>query len=125
MIHRNITAHIKAALSDSPVVLLNGARQSGKSTLVKKIASDIHPARYLTLDDAGVLAAAKYDPAEFIAGLDGNIVIDKVQRAPELFLAIKAEVDRNRKPGRFLLTGSANVMLLPSSPNPWPDGWRS
>jgi len=113
MIHRNITAHIKAALSDSPVVLLNGARQSGKSTLVKKIASDIHPARYLTLDDAGVLAAAKYDPAEFIAGLDGNIVIDEVQRAPELFLAIKAEVDRNRKPGRFLLTGSANVMLLP------------
>jgi hypothetical protein len=57
MIHRNITAHIKAALSDSPVVLLNGARQSGKSTLVKKIASDIHPARYLTLDYAGVLAA--------------------------------------------------------------------
>jgi uncharacterized protein len=113
MIRRNITAHIKAALSDSPVVLLNGARQSGKSTLVKKIASDIHPARYLTLDDAGVLAAAKYDPAEFIAGLDGNIVIDEVQRAPELFLAIKAEVDRNRKPGRFLLTGSANVMLLP------------
>jgi predicted AAA+ superfamily ATPase len=113
MIHRNITGRIKAALSDSPVVLLNGARQSGKSTLVKKIASDIHPARYLTLDDAGVLAAAKYDPAEFIAGLDGNIVIDEVQRAPELFLAIKAEVDRNRKPGRFLLTGSANVMLLP------------
>ena len=113
MIHRNITAHIKAALSDSPVVLLNGARQSGKSTLVKKIASDIHPARYLTLDDAGVLAAAKYDPAEFIAGLDGNIVIDEVQRAPELFLAIKAEVDRDRAPGRFLLTGSANVMLLP------------
>jgi len=60
MIHRNITAHIKAALSDSPVVLLNGARQSGKSTLVKKIASDIHPARYLTLDDAGVLAAAGF-----------------------------------------------------------------
>lgn len=113
MIYRNITARIKDALSDSPVVLINGARQSGKSTLVKKIASDIHPARYLTLDDAGVLAAAKHDPAEFIAGLDGNIVIDEVQRAPELFLAIKAEVDRNRKPGRFLLTGSANVMLLP------------
>jgi predicted AAA+ superfamily ATPase len=113
MINRNITAHIKAALSDSPVVLLNGARQSGKSTLVKKIASDIHSARYLTLDDAGVLAAAKHDPEEFIAGLDGNIVIDEVQRAPELFLAIKAEVDRYRKPGRFLLTGSANVLLLP------------
>lgn len=113
MIHRNITGRIKAALSDSPVVLLNGARQSGKSTLIKKIASDMHPARYLTLDDAVVLAAAKHDPAEFIAGLDGNIVIDEVQRAPELFLAIKAEVDRNRKPGRFLLTGSANVMLLP------------
>jgi len=113
MIYRNITSQIKDALSDSPVVLLNGARQSGKSTLVKKIASEISSSRYLTLDDAGVLAAAKHDPAGFIGGLDGDVVIDEVQRAPELFLAIKAEVDRDRRPGRFLLTGSANVMLLP------------
>lgn len=113
MIYRNITPLIEDALSDSPVVLLNGVRQSGKSTLVKKIASEIHPSRYLTLDDAGVLAAAKHDPAGFIAELDGDVVIDEVQRAPELFLAIKAEVDRDRRAGHFLLTGSANVMLLP------------
>jgi uncharacterized protein len=113
MIYRNITPQVKDALSDSPVVLLNGARQSGKSTLVKKIAVEIHPSQYLTLDDAGVLAAAKHDPAGFIAGLDTDVVIDEVQRAPELFLAIKAAVDRDRRPGRFLLTGSANVMLLP------------
>lgn len=101
------------ALSDSPVVLLNGARQTGKSTLTQWIATEIHPARYITLDDAGMLAAIRHDPAGFISGLEGNVVIDEVQRTPELFLAIKAAVDRNRKPGRFLLTGSANVMLLP------------
>ena len=113
MIYRNITPLIEEALSDSPVVLLAGARQTGKSTLARKIASEIHPSQYLTLDDAGVLSAARHDPAGLIAGLEGNVIIDEVQRAPELFLAIKAEVDRNRKPGRFLLTGSANVLLLP------------
>jgi predicted AAA+ superfamily ATPase len=67
----------------------------------------------LTLDDAGVLSAASSDPAGFLAGLQGNVVLDEVQRAPALFLAIKREVDRQRQPGRFLLTGSANVLLLP------------
>lgn len=113
MIYRNITQQITEALSDSPVVLLNGARQTGKSTLTQWIASEIHSARYITLDDAGILAAIRHDPAGFVSGLEGNVVIDEVQRAPELFLAIKTAVDRNRKPGRFLLTGSANVMLLP------------
>lgn len=113
MFYRNITPQIVDALSDSPVVLLNGARQTGKSTLVKKIASETHSSRYLTLDDAVVLAAAKNDPVGFIGGLDGDVVIDEVQRAPELFLAIKSAVDRDRRPGRFLLTGSADVMLLP------------
>jgi predicted AAA+ superfamily ATPase len=102
-----------AALTDTPVVLLHGARQAGKSTLAQEIASGPHPARYLTLDDAAVLAAAKSDPAGFVAGLDDPVVIDEVQRAPELFIPIKAAVDRNRQPGRFLLTGSANVLLLP------------
>lgn len=107
MIYRNITSQIKDALSDSPVVLLNGARQSGKSTLVKKIASEIHSSQYLTLDDDGILAAAKHDPAGFIGELDGDVVIDEVQRVPDLFLAIKAEVDRDRRPGRFLRCRSA------------------
>ena len=113
MIKRNITLRLLDALSDTPVILLNGARQTGKSTLVKTIIEHSHPARYITLDDATVLAAVKEDPTGFVLGLEGPVVIDEVQRAPELFPAIKAAVDRDRKPGSFLLTGSANVLLLP------------
>jgi predicted AAA+ superfamily ATPase len=100
-------------LSDTPVVFLSGARQTGKSTLAQHLASSTHPARYLTLDEAAVLAAARHDPAGFIAGLEGPVVIDEVQRVQQLFLAIKAEVDRDPRPGRFLLTGSADILLLP------------
>lgn len=110
---RNISPALLAALTDTPVVLLNGARQTGKSTLVQTLTATEHPAIYLTLDDAGVLAAARTDPAGFIGDLEGQVVIDEIQRAPELFPAIKVEVDRRRQPGRFLLTGSANVLLLP------------
>lgn len=113
MIPRHITPFILEALSDSPVVLLNGARQTGKSTLVQWVASQKHKARYLTLDDAAVLAAARSDAGGFLSGIDGPVVIDEIQRAPELFPAIKADVDRRRQPGRFLLTGSADVLLLP------------
>jgi len=113
MFRRNIQPQLLAALADTPVVLLSGARQTGKSTLVKYLAAEAYPARYLTLDDATILAAARHDPASFIAGLEGPVIVDEIQRAPELFLAIKAAVDRDRQPGRFLLTGSANVMLLP------------
>ncbi len=114
MIRRNITTSLLEALSDSPVVFLNGARQTGKSTLVKSLAEREHPAAYYTLDDATTLAAAEGDPDGFIRSIGGPVVLDEVQRAPGLFLAIKAEVDRNRAPGRFLLTGSADVLLLPS-----------
>jgi predicted AAA+ superfamily ATPase len=113
MIYRNITPVILDALSDSPVVLLNGARQTGKSTLAKWLAQGPHPARYLTFDDATVFAAARNDPAGFLAGIEGNVILDEVQRVPELFMAIKAEVDHNRVSGRFLLTGSTNILLLP------------
>lgn len=113
MLIRNITPQIIEALSDTPVVMLNGARQTGKSTLAKSLISQKHIGSYVTLDDATALAAAKHDPAGFIAGLGESVVIDEIQRAPELFVAIKADVDRNRKPGRYLLTGSANVLLLP------------
>ncbi|MBN1590844.1 MAG: AAA family ATPase [Pirellulales bacterium] len=71
-------------------------------------------ADYLTLDTAAVLSAAVSDPEGFIAGLKGPTVIDEVQRVPRLALAIKADVDRRRRAGRFLLTGSASVMALPS-----------
>lgn len=110
---RNITPKIVEALADTPVVMINGSRQTGKSTLAKSLISNKHLGRYITLDDATSLAAAKHDPAGFISGLGESTVIDEIQRAPELFLAIKADVDLNRTPGRYLLTGSANVFLLP------------
>lgn len=113
MFTRHLTAALLNALSDSPVVFLNGPRQSGKSTLVRGLAAGPHRARYLTLDDLSVLAAARGDPLGFLAGLDGPVILDEVQRAPELFLPLKAEVDRDRRPGRFLLTGSASVTVLP------------
>jgi len=111
---RHIAPLLADALLDTPVVLINGARQSGKSTLVQSpAASSSAPRQYLTLDDAVVLNAAKSDPAGFINSLQGAVILDEVQRVPELFLAIKAAVDRQRVPGRFLLTGSADVLLLP------------
>lgn len=104
---------LRAALADTPVVLLHGARQTGKTTLVKSLAAERPERSYVTLDDAVALAAALHDPDGFIAGLRAPVTIDEVQRAPSLFRAIKAAVDRDRTPGRFLLTGSANVLLLP------------
>jgi hypothetical protein len=113
MFARKITHDIIEALSDTPAVFLRGARQTGKSTLVQAISKDLHPARYLTLDNAGVLAAASADPVGFIAGLEKPVVLDEVQRLESLFLAIKEDVDRHRTPGRYLLTGSADVLALP------------
>ena len=112
MYTRHISPLLVDALADTPVVLLNGARQTGKSTLAQSLSAT-NAYRYLTLDDHVVLAAAKNDPVGFIAGLSGPVILDEVQRVPEIFLPIKAEVDRDRRPGRFLLTGSANVLLLP------------
>jgi predicted AAA+ superfamily ATPase len=113
MIHRHITPHLLQALTDTPVVLINGARQTGKSTLVKSLELPQKDHQYLTFDDPGILAAAKRDPNGFIAGLDRWVTLDEVQHVPELFPAIKMAVDRKRESGRFLLTGSANVLLLP------------
>ncbi len=100
-------------MEDTPVILLNGARQTGKSTLIQACTAGLADATYLTTDDATVLAAAQSDPAGFLSGLSGTVVLDEVQRVPALFPAIKLLVDRARRPGRFLLTGSANVLLLP------------
>ncbi len=104
---------VQAALADNPVVLIIGARQVGKSTLLQSLPPSNSQRRYLTFDDANILASAKADPAGFLQNNPGPLVMDEVQRVPELFLAIKASVDRDRAPGRFLLSGSANVLLLP------------
>ena len=111
---RHATEALLDGLRDTPVVYLQGARQTGKSTLVRAVAERQHPAPYLTLDTAAVLAAALNDPEGFIAGLERPVVIDEAQRAPALALAIKAAVDADRRPGQFLLTGSAGVMSLPA-----------
>jgi hypothetical protein len=112
-IARHLGPRIVEALADTPVVLLHGPRRAGKSTLAQQIAAGPHPADYITLDDAAVLGAVRRDPQGFVRGLKGPVVIDEVQRAPGLFVAIKLSVDQNRRPGRFLLTGSANVLLVP------------
>ncbi|MGB6047838.1 MAG: ATP-binding protein [Flavobacteriales bacterium] len=112
MKRRNITTAIAAALKDTPVTLVNGARQTGKTTLVRDLARK-RKATYITLDDHSALDAALNDPAGFVASLGAFAVVDEVQNAPNIFRAIKASVDRDRRPGRFLLTGSANVLALP------------
>jgi predicted AAA+ superfamily ATPase len=114
MYRRNLHESVLAGLNDTPVVLINGARQSGKSTLVQQIGRELGAlSTYLTLDDATVLSAAAQDPEGWLRNASGALIIDEVQKVPELFPAIKMDVDRDRRPGRFLLTGSANVLLLP------------
>ena len=108
---RLIEARILEALADTPVVLVAGPRQAGKTTLVRRLATQ--GMRYVTLDDELTLLSAKDDPVGMIRNLD-RAVIDEIQRAPQLLLAIKKSVDEDRRPGRFLLTGSANLMVLPA-----------
>jgi predicted AAA+ superfamily ATPase len=113
MIERALTRDIEVALEDTPVVLIVGPRQAGKSTLVEAIA-ERRDGTYSTLDDALTLSLAREDPAGFVASAgEGLLIVDEVQRAPELLLEIKASVDRDRRPGRFVLTGSADVLSLP------------
>jgi predicted AAA+ superfamily ATPase len=108
---RWIEPRIDEALLDTPVVLLAGPRQAGKTTLVRQFTE--RGLRYLTLDDELTLLSAREDPIGMIRNLD-RAVIDEIQRAPQLLLAIKKSVDEDRRPGRFLLTGSANLMALPT-----------
>ena len=112
MFKRNIEEKLKFLLKSAPVVLLQGARQSGKSTLVKQIASELHY-HYINLDDNRYLSQAVKNPQDFIVNLETPAIIDEVQRVPEIFLPIKLVVDDNRQPGKFLLTGSAQVLTLP------------
>jgi len=113
-LQRDITPRLLAALADTPAVMLVGPRQAGKSTLVQSLAAGPHPAEYVSLDDLRTLEAARRDPVGFVDGAKGPLVVDEIQRAPELLLPIKASIDRDRRPGRFILTGSAQVMLLPA-----------
>lgn len=109
LVPRGIADGLKAALLDTPVVVLQGPRQSGKSTLVQQVCD----LPYVTLDDSLALSAALQSPESWLKSFANGAVIDEVQRAPSLMRSIKAVVDKDRRPGRFVLTGSANVLLLP------------
>src|SRR5262245_2510843 len=107
------------ALADTRVVVVNGARQVGKSTLAELIVAASAGARELYLDEQAVRAAAEADPSAFVRH-DGLLMIDEIQRVPELLLSIKREVDLDPRPGRFLLTGSARLLGLRDLPDALP-----
>lgn len=107
---RSLRRGLDESLRDTPVVCLLGPRQCGKSTLAKTLAPD-RP--YLDLDDDNLTETAQNDPSGFVRGLPERVTLDGIQRAPEILRAIKVAVDRHRAPGRFILTGSANILLLP------------
>lgn len=106
---RLLDTRIHEALNDTPAVLINGPRQCGKTTLVQLHGLDMP---YYSLDDDNLLASVRADPVRFIQRIE-RAVIDEVQRAPELLRAIKMSIDQDRRPGRFLLTGSANLLAVP------------
>lgn len=106
---RHLDALLREALQDTPAVLVNGPRQCGKTTLVRQYEGEM---AYFSLDDPALLEAVRADPLGFVKRLD-RAIIDEVQRAPQLLMALKLVIDQDRRPGRFLLTGSANLMALP------------
>ena len=110
MYNRFIASHLKEALAFSPAVYLAGPRQSGKSTLVEKSAGR----DYFSFDSINTLHIAKESPLDFISSLQNPCTLDEIQRAPELILPIKEHIDKNKTAGHFLLTGSANILSMPS-----------
>lgn len=113
MFERALERALRDAVEDTPVLFVAGARQTGKSTLVQTFARRTGRWTARSFDDLATLAAARADPQGFVESLGDRAILDEVQRVPELFLPLKAAVDRDRRPGRFLLTGSANVLALP------------
>jgi len=117
MYQRKIVTFVQDALADTPAIIISGPRQSGKTTLAKSLVSSSFKPSYITFDDPGNLANAQLDPKGFISGIETPVIFDEIQRVPELFLPIKHSIDNDRRPGRFLLTGSANILRLPKLPD--------
>lgn len=109
---RYLAARLREALADTPAVLIHGPRQSGKATLARTVGEP-RGYRYLSFDDEAVREAARRDPLGFVEGLPRRTILDEVQRVPEIFPSLKAAIDQRRTAGRFILTGSANVLLVP------------
>jgi predicted AAA+ superfamily ATPase len=113
LIARHAQTAVEAALADTRVVVILGARQVGKSTLLEQVAAAEQVGRtVLTLDNQPTREAAIADPAGFIATLDTPVAIDEVQRVPELMTEIKLRVDKDKTPGQFAITGSANLLEM-------------
>lgn len=112
LIPRSVEARLLEALTDSPAVLIHGARQCGKTTLARMVGEPLGY-QYFTFDDETVRGAAKEDPLGFVGDLPERAILDEVQLAPAIFSALKLTIDRERTPGRFILTGSTNILLLP------------
>jgi len=110
---RYAAQNLREALDDSPATLIHGPRQCGKTTLALDVGKDMEY-DYLSFDDEVVRSGAKADPIGFVQDLPKRIILDEVQHVPELFSVLKLEIDRNRQPGRFILTGSTNILLLPT-----------
>lgn len=106
---RLVGAALAERLRMMPAVVVTGARQTGKSTLAEHLVPGSR--RYLSLDDFDVLDAARRDPLAIVGGTD-PVTLDEVQREPSVLSAVKRAIDRDRRPGRFLLTGSANLLLM-------------
>jgi hypothetical protein len=109
---RYLAARLREALADTPAVLIHGPRQSGKTTLARTVGEP-RGYRYVSFDDEAVREAARRDPVGFVEELPRRTILDEVQRVPELFTSLKAAIDERRTAGRFILTGSANVLLVP------------
>jgi predicted AAA+ superfamily ATPase len=109
---RYAEARLLEALGDSPAVLIHGPRQCGKTTLARLVGERLGY-EYLSFDDDVARGSAQADPAGFVADLPERAILDEVQRVPALFASLKSAIDRRRVPGRFMLTGSANVLLVP------------
>lgn len=109
---RHLAARLRESLTDTPAVLVHGPRQSGKTTLARAVGES-RGYRYVSFDDEAIRRAAQNDPIGFVASLPKRAILDEVQRVPEIFTSLKAVIDAKRSAGRFILTGSANVLLIP------------